>query len=113
MFISDFGANPNIRSGFSQSTPLHQAVSGRQADAAKVLLDMGARVDARTSISEESQQYTALELAVYQFSGNDSSQDDIELIRVLLHRGADYLRNFNSMISYLQKSPFFIDRSII
>ena len=88
-------------------------MSGRQADAAKVLLDMGARVDARTSISEESQQYTAQELALHQFSGNDSSQDDMELIRVLLHGGADYLRNFDGMVSYLRISLFLIDRSII
>lgn len=98
MFISEFGANPNIRSKYSRYTPLHQAVVGLKVEAVKVLLDMGAQVDAKSSISEESQQFTALELAVHQFPGTYSSQVQMDLIRALLQGGADYLRNFNGMI---------------
>lgn len=99
MFISEFGANPNVRSRYSRSTPLHQAVSGTKVEAVKVLLEMGAHVDAKVSASEESQRYTALELAMNQFPGLCPSEVYMELIRVLLQGGADYLRNFNGMIS--------------
>jgi hypothetical protein len=99
MFISEFGANPNIRSRYYRSTPLHQAVGGRKAEAVKILLDMGAHVDAKLSMSEERQQFTALELAMNQFVGLCPSQDYMEVIRVLLQGGADYLRNFSGMIS--------------
>ena len=99
MFVSEFGANPNIRSQVSQSTPLHQAVSGLKVEAIEVLLELGAIVDAKLSISEESQQFTALELAVHQFPGMSPSQISMDLIRVLLQGGADYLRNFSGMIS--------------
>ncbi|KIM98419.1 hypothetical protein OIDMADRAFT_202208 [Oidiodendron maius Zn] len=95
MFISEFGANPNIRSRYYRSTPLHQAVGGRKAEAVKILLDMGAHVDAKLSMSEERQQFTALELAMNQFEGMCPSQDYLEVIRVLLQGGADYLRNFS------------------
>ena len=97
MFISEFGANPKIRSKYSRCTPLHQAVAGLKVEAVKVLLDIGAQVDAKLSISEESQQYTALELAVHQFPGTYPSEVQMNLIRVLLQGGADYLRNFNGM----------------
>ncbi len=99
MFLSEFGANPNVRSRYSRSTPLHQAVGGMKVEAAKVLLDMGAHVDAKLSISEEGQQYTALELAMNQFTDTCPSQVNMELIRVLLQGGADYLPNFSGMIS--------------
>jgi ankyrin repeat protein len=114
MFISEFGANPNVRSRYSRSTPLHQAVGGKKAEAAKALLDMGAHVDAKLNMSEDSQQYTALELAMNQFSGMCPSQDYMELIRVLLQGGADYLRNFRGMISRpTEVRHGFVDWSII
>ena len=113
MFVSEFGANPNIRSRFSQSTPLHQAVSGLKVEAIEVLLEMGAHVDAKLSTSEESQQFTALELAMHQFLGTSPSQIHMDLIRVLLQGGADYLRNFSGMISRVQICHNFIGWSII
>ena len=112
MFVSEFGANPNIRSRYSQSTPLHQAVSGLKVEAVEVLLEVGAHVDAKVSISEESQQFTALELAMHQFPGI-SPQIYMDLIRVLLQGGADYLRNFSGMISRVQICHSFIGWSII
>ena len=99
MFVLEFGANPNIRSRFSQSTPLHQSVSGLKLEAVEALLDVGAHVDAKLSISEESQQFTALEVAMHQFSGMSPPQIYLDLIRILLKGGADYLRNFSGMIS--------------
>ena len=98
MFVAEFGANPNVRSLHSRSTPLHQAAGGAKVEAVKVLLDMGAHVDAKLSIGGDSQQYTVLEITMSQFTGV-CPQEYMELIRVLLQGGADYLRNFNGMIS--------------
>ena len=97
MFISEFGANPNVRSIY-WSTPLHQAVSGIKVGVVKVLLEQGAHVDTKVRASEESQRYTALEQVMNQFPGMTTSQVYMDLIRVLLQGGADYLGNFNGMI---------------
>ena len=113
MFVSEFGANPNLRSRFSQSTPLHEAVSGLKVEAIEILLEMGAHVDAKLSFSEESQQFTALELAMHQFPGMSPSQIYMDVIRVLLQGGADYLRNFSGMISRVQTCHSFIGWSIV
>ena len=113
MFVSEFGANPNIRSRFSQSTPLHQAVSGKKVETIEVLLEMGAHVDAKLNFKEESQQFTALQLAMHQFSGMSPSQIHMDIIRVLLRGGADYLRSFSGMISRVQICRSFIGWSII
>jgi ankyrin repeat protein len=105
MFISDFRANPNIRSKFSRSTPLHQAVIGKRVEAVKALLDLGAHVDTKLSANEGGLQYTALELAMIQIPGMRPSQDSMDVIRVLLQGGADYLRNFDGMLSTHSCSP--------
>jgi ankyrin repeat protein len=83
MFILDFRANPNIRSKFSRSTPLHQAVIGKRVEAVKALLDIGAHVDTKSSANEGGLQYTALELDMIQIPGM-RPQDSMDVIRVLL-----------------------------
>lgn len=107
MFVTGFGANPNIRSKISRSTPLHQAVIGIKAKAVKVLLDLGAHVHMKLS-AIGGQQFTALELAMHQSPGMSPSQDYKDVIRVLLQGGADYLRNFDGMLS--RPSKFAIGR---
>jgi ankyrin len=71
----------DIHAGFHRWTPLHDAVDMNQRDAAVLLLDAGARVDAR-----DADGHTALQGVAY--SGN------LEMCKLLLSRGASLeLRN--------------------
>ncbi|KAI9745949.1 MAG: hypothetical protein M1818_000630 [Claussenomyces sp. TS43310] len=94
MLVTEFGANPNSRCSRNRCTPLHQAVIGESIKAVKTLLDLGGDVDARFNMAEGEQEYTALEIVMTHSSSGSTSKEDTDIIRLLLHRGADYLRNF-------------------
>ena len=105
VFVSEFGANTNNWSRFSRSTPLNSAVGGKKTEAMKVLLNMGAGVDAKAIVNEDDHQYTPLELAMQQYSGMCPSRDEMEIIGVSLQGGANYLRHLKGIISTLTKFP--------
>ncbi|KAI7970878.1 hypothetical protein EIK77_008058 [Talaromyces pinophilus] len=62
--------NPDVRSTTSQATPLHQAIIGRHPDIVKMLLQVGAQVNARYFVPNlshgELRDLSPLELAVEQ-----------------------------------------------
>lgn len=98
MLIAEYGANPNVRcSSERRCTPLHQAVIGKNITGIKLLLDHGSNIHAKMRMDEGKQQFSTLELAMQRCLTEDPTKKDIEIIRILLKRGADYLRNFNGM----------------
>ena len=88
--------NPNVRSTMSQATPLHQAIIGRHPDIVKMLLQVGAQVNARYFVPNLShgqlRDLSPLELAVEQCV-SQVTKDDQQIIELLLRSGADYLHN--------------------
>ena len=79
-FLLEIGADVNATTDLG-STPLHAAVNRGDHDGAVLLLDHGANVDARTQIGHATF-YTPLIFA--------ARFDNCRIIRLLLHRGADY-----------------------
>jgi ankyrin repeat protein len=99
ILIVEYGVDPNARSCRNQYTPLHQAAIGKSAKAVETLLDLGAHIDARV-YHTKGIEYTTLELTVqYCLGSSDICQEYLDIIRVLLRRGADYLRDFNGITS--------------
>jgi hypothetical protein len=92
--VKDHGIDPDIRCGSGNFTPLHQAVSVRSVEAAKALLDYGA--DINLTFYGAGTNYTALEFSIEKcMDKSEPNEDDLEMIRFLLSREADYLRNFD------------------
>jgi hypothetical protein len=92
--VNDHGIDPDVRCGSGKITPLQQAVSGRSIEAAKALLDNGA--DINLTFHGAGKNYTALEFSIETcMDGNEPNEDALKMIRFLLSREADYLRNFD------------------
>lgn len=97
MLVTEFGANPNVRcSPEGRCTPLHQAVIGKNVTAMKLLLNLGSNIHAKMRMDEGKQQFSTLELAMQDCLVKNPTED-MEIIRVLLRQGADYLRNFKGV----------------
>jgi ankyrin repeat protein len=93
--VKDCQMNPDVRAGPEGYTPLHQAISGRAVEAAEALLEMGADINL-TFRGPGKRNFTALELAVeHCLVAEDPYEDDLRMIRLLLSRDADYLRNYD------------------
>lgn len=107
LLVNEYGMNPNIRSGTERFTPLHQAVDGRSVEAAKALLDLGADINLAFHASGKS--YTALELEVGRHMGDgEPDEDSLKILRLLLSRDADYLRDFDGNYFYSSILPLTI-----
>ena len=81
-FFIDAGVDPNIQSSqkagrFSKAGPLHNAAALGQADAVKVLLEYGAKIDARMEMNGA----TPLHLAAL--------EGYVEVVDILINAGAD------------------------
>ncbi len=107
LLVESFGANPNVRSKFSQHTPLHQAVSKTRIDSARILLQSGAQVDAKCYMQAPNREcsymktetVTPLQLAVsYRIGNQFPSKEGLDLIRLLLREGADYLTSLKGKL---------------
>jgi ankyrin repeat protein len=108
MLVTEFGISPNVKCSTNSGanpddecstirrTPLHQAVIGKRVKAVKLLLELGASVDARFRESEGKEQVTALEVVMDNCMTHGPSKENMDIIRVLLNHGADYLHNYNS-----------------
>ncbi len=95
MLISEYGVDPNVRCIPKQRcTPLHQAIIAYQVKAVKLLLELGSNMDARLK-DEGRYQYTSLGLAMQNCLTGDPSKENMEIIRLLLKNGADYLQIFD------------------
>jgi ankyrin repeat protein len=75
--LLDAGADPHV-AGFGGATPLHAAALSGQMDVAKVLLERGARVDARDNLGR-------IPLLTYA----SSATHNLDLLKVLLRVGAN------------------------
>jgi ankyrin repeat protein len=91
-----YNVDPNARSDMSRLTPLHQAVISQKPDAVELLLASGARVDAKYYIpyAKMLRDLTALEIALECCASDRcATLEDRRIVAILLHHGADYLRN--------------------
>lgn len=79
-WLAGRGADPNARGGYDDGTPLHQAAWNNQVEAARALLDGGAKIDERSGHLHNN---TPLGWAVVGGS--------VEMVELLLERGAALL----------------------
>ncbi|CAH0047011.1 unnamed protein product [Clonostachys solani] len=96
LLLNTEGVGCDVRSGQCQLTPLHLAVNSEEPAVVQLLLDSGAQIDARYYIPNSGyiRDMTPLDLAVEAYDESRGGiKQRMKIIRLLLHRGADYLHN--------------------
>lgn len=97
--LLEHGADPNIKSDFSEETPLTQAVTLGSVPIVELLLNDGADPNAQNG-----DEYTSLIIATENISNPDKRQDYERIIELLLNRGADTnLTDSSGLISPLER----------